>query len=77
MLDMGLIDLLMFSINPRTITATANSPSAVDERQALYRRCEAEGGHFGDEGVSGGQLLSAAACPLAALSDTSACSMRG
>ncbi len=28
-LDMGLIDLLMFSINPlSTITATANSPSA-------------------------------------------------
>ena len=65
-LDMGLIDLLMFSINPAYDYRHGEfAIGGVDERQALYRRCEAEGvGISVMKAFSGGQLLSAAASPF-------------
>ena len=63
---MGLIDLLMFSINPAYDYRHGEfAIGGVDERQALYRRCEAEGvGISVTKAFSGGQLLSAAASPF-------------
>lgn len=66
-LDMGLPDMLMFSINPAYDYAgkeaadfsTENyAVGSVAERRALYRRCEAEGvGISVMKAFSGGQLL--------------------
>lgn len=65
-LDMGLIDMLMFSINPAYDYRHGEfAIGGVDERQALYRRCEAEGvGISVMKAFSGGQLLRAATSPF-------------
>lgn len=65
-LDLKLIDLLMFSINPgydyRHGTYAIGS---VDERLDLYRRCEKEGvGISVMKAFSGGQLLNAKTSPF-------------
>lgn len=65
-LDMHLLDMLMFSINPaydyrHGEYAIGNS----DKRSALYRRCEAEGvGISVMKAFSGGQLLDAKTSPF-------------
>lgn len=58
-LDMGVIDLLMFSINPGYDYHHGDyAIGNMDERAALYRRCEAEGvGISVMKAFSGGQLL--------------------
>ena len=65
-LDMGVIDLVMFSINPGYDYHHGEfAIGGVDERAALYRRCEAEGvGISVMKAFSGGQLLNAKASPL-------------
>lgn len=66
-LDMGVIDLLMFSINPAYDYQHPGeySVGSVDERAALYRRCEAEGvGISVMKAFSGGQLLNAKTSPF-------------
>ncbi len=72
-LDTGLVDMLMFSINPAyDICRGELARGGVDERQALYRRCEAEGvGIVVMKPFSGGQLLDAATSPYGvALTET-------
>ena len=65
-LDSGLVDMLMFSINPAYDYhhgEFANGSGA--ERMALYRRCEAEGtGISVMKPFSGGQLLDAKPSPF-------------
>ena len=65
-LDSGLVDMLMFSINPAYDYhhgEFANGSGA--ERMALYRRCEAEGiGISVMKPFSGGQLLDARTSPF-------------
>ena len=58
-LDLGLIDMVMFSINPAYDYRHGEyAIGQVDERQSLYRRCEAEGvGISVMNAFSGGQLL--------------------
>lgn len=57
-LDGGLLDMLMFSINPAYDYQQGEyAAGAVDERMALYRRCEAEG-----VGISVMKALPAANC---------------
>ena len=65
-LDMGIIDLLMFSINPGYDYRHGEfAIGSVDERAALYRRCEAEGvGISVMKAFSGGQLLNARTSPF-------------
>lgn len=65
-LDLGIIDLLMFSINPGYDYRHGEyAIGKVSERMALYRRCEAEGvGISVMKAFSGGQLLSAATSPF-------------
>ena len=65
-LDMGIIDMLMFSINPAYDYRHGEyAIGSVDERTALYRRCEAEGvGISVMKAFSGGQLLNAKASPF-------------
>lgn len=67
-LDTKLIDMVMFSINPSYDYSTAVDDYAigsVDERMALYRRCEAEGvGISVMKAFSGGQLLDAKTSPF-------------
>lgn len=68
-LDMGILDMLMFSINPAYDYAGGTEPNyakdsyavgSVAERMNLYRRCEAEGvGISVMKAFSGGQLLKA------------------
>ena len=66
MLDTGLLEMLMFSINPAydyQHGEYANGSAA--ERMALYRRCEAEGvGISVMKAFSGGQLLNAKTSPF-------------
>ena len=59
-LDLGILDLLMFSINPGYDYHHGDyAIGGADERIALYRRCEAEGvGISVMKAFSGGQLLS-------------------
>ena len=67
MLDMGIIDLLMFSINPAYDYQQPGeyAVGSVDERAALYCRCEAEGvGISVMKAFSGGQLLDARTSPF-------------
>ena len=66
MLDTGLIDMLMFSINPAYDYRHGDyAIGSVDERMALYRRCEAEGvGISVMKAFSGGQLLRAETSPF-------------
>lgn len=65
-LDMGIIDMLMFSINPAYDYRHGEyAIGSVDERTALYRRCEAEGvGISVMKAFSGGQLLNAKTSPF-------------
>ena len=58
--------MLMFSINPPMTTATGSMPiGSVDERTALYRRCEAEGvGISVMKAFGGGQLLNEKTSPF-------------
>lgn len=66
MLDTGLVDMVMFSINPAYDYRHGDyAIGAVDERMALYRRCEAEGvGISVMKAFGGGQLLSAGTSPF-------------
>lgn len=65
-LDMGVIDMVMFSINPGYDYRHGEyAIGSVDERAALYRRCEAEGvGISVMKAFSGGQLLNARTSPF-------------
>ena len=65
-LDLGVIDLMMFSINPGYDYHHGEfAIGGADERMALYRRCEAEGvGISVMKAFSGGQLLDAATSPF-------------
>ena len=65
-LDMGVIDLVMFSINPGYDYCHGDyAIGSVDERAALYRRCEAEGvGISVMKAFSGGQLLNTHTLPF-------------
>lgn len=65
-LDMGILDMLMFSINPGyDYRHGAYAAGSVGERMALYRRCEKEGvGISVMKAFSGGQLLDAATSPF-------------
>ena len=60
------IDMLMFSVNPAYDYGEGEfANGGVDERAAVYRRCEAEGvGISVMKPFSGGQLLSAAQSPF-------------
>ncbi|MCM1148903.1 MAG: aldo/keto reductase [Butyricicoccus sp.] len=71
-LDMGIIDMLMFSINPGYDYSHGEyAVGGVDERAGLYRRCEAEGvGISVMKPYGGGQLLGAKTSPFgSALTD--------
>lgn len=65
-LDMGVIDLVMFSINPGYDYRHGDyAIGSIDERSALYRRCEAEGvGISVMKPFSGGQLLNDRTSPF-------------
>lgn len=65
-LDAGLIDMLMFSINPGYDYRHGDyAIGSVDERMALYRRCESEGVAISVmKAFSGGQLLNAGTSPF-------------
>lgn len=65
-LDMGVIDMVMFSINPGYDYRHGEyAIGSVDERAALYRRCEADGvGISVMKAFSGGQLLNARTSPF-------------
>ena len=67
-LDMGIIDMLMFSINPVYDYGQGEfGTGSSDERQALYRRCQKEGvGISVMKPFCGGQLLDAAQSPFGA-----------
>ncbi len=66
MLDTGLLEMLMFSINPAYDYHHGEyAIGGADERMALYRRCETEGvGISVMKAFSGGQLLSAKTSPF-------------
>ncbi len=66
MLDTGLLEMLMFSINPAYDYHHGEyAIGGADERMALYRRCEAEGvGSSVMKAFSGGQLRSAKTSPF-------------
>ncbi|MBO8444828.1 MAG: aldo/keto reductase [Bacteroidetes bacterium] len=66
LLDMGMIDMLMFSINPGYDWRHGDyAKGSTDERMRLYRRCEAEGvGISVMKPFSGGQLLDAGTSPF-------------
>lgn len=73
-LDMGILDMLMFSINPSYDYASGNEPDyaadsyavgGVGERMDLYRRCETKGvGISVMKPFSGGQLLDSRTSPF-------------
>ena len=65
-LDTGLIDMLMFSVNPAyDYHKGAYAHGGVDERMDVYRRCEKMGvGISVMKPFSGGQLLKAATSPF-------------
>lgn len=65
-LDLRILDMLMFSINPAYDYRQGEyAIGSSDERAALYRRCQAEGvGISVMKAFSGGQLLSAPASPF-------------
>ena len=66
-LDAGILDMLMFSINPAYDYRNDGEYAigSADERQKLYRRCEAEGvGISVMKAFSGGQLLNAGTSPF-------------
>lgn len=65
-LDMGILDMLMFSINPGYDYQKGDyGIGSVDERMKLYRRCEREGVAIAVmKAFSGGQLLAAETSPF-------------
>ncbi len=65
-LDTGVVDMLMFSINPAYDYQQGEyGIGRVGERMALYRRCEAEGVAISVmKAFAGGQLLQAATSPF-------------
>lgn len=66
-LDTGLLDMLMFSINPAYDYQKKGefAIGGLDERQSLYRRCETEGvGISVMKAFSGGQLLDEKTSPF-------------
>ena len=65
-LDLGILDLLMFSINPGYDYHHGNyAIGSAEERMALYSRCQAEGvGISVMKAFSGGQLLDAKTSPF-------------
>ena len=65
-LDTGLVDMVMFSINPAYDYHHGEyANGSADERSGLYRRCEAEGvGISVMKAFSGGQLLNAKPSPF-------------
>ena len=65
-LDTGLLDMMMFSINPAYDYQQGEYGfGSVDARSALYRRCEAEGvGIAGMKPFAGGTLLNARTSPF-------------
>lgn len=65
-LDMGIVDVIMFSINPLyDYGKGAYAFGGNEERQALYRRCQKEGvGIVVMKPFCGGQLLDAAQSPF-------------
>jgi predicted aldo/keto reductase-like oxidoreductase len=65
-LDRGVVDMLMFSINPAYDRRQGEyAIGSQEERQALYRRCEAEGvGISVMKAFAGGQLLDARRSPF-------------
>ena len=65
-LDTGLLDMLMFSINPAYDYRHGDyAIGSVDERAALYRRCEADGvGISVMKAFGGGKLLDAKTSPF-------------
>ncbi len=67
-IDQGIIDMLMFSINPAyDYTRGDYGLGEVAQRQALYRRCEAEGvGISVMKAFAGGKLLNAGLSPFGA-----------
>ena len=66
LLDTGVVDMLMFSINPGyDFQKGEYAHGSVDERTKLYRRCEKDGiGISVMKPFSGGQLLSAKTSPF-------------
>ncbi len=65
-LDWNITDMLMFSINPAYDSNHGEfAAGSIEERMALYRRCETEGvGISVMKAFSGGQLLNAAFSPF-------------
>ncbi len=65
-LDTGLVDMLMFSVNPGYDYSHGEyAHGSVEERQALYTRCEREGiGISVMKPFSGGQLLDKSRSPF-------------
>lgn len=73
-LDMGILEMLMFSINPAydyaggtelNYATDSYAVGSVAERMSLYRRCEAQGvGISVMKAFSGGQLLNAQTSPF-------------
>ena len=65
-LDTGAVDMLMFSVNPGYDYQEGEYAfGSVEERNAVYRRCEAEGiGISCMKPFSGGQLLDASLSPF-------------
>lgn len=65
-LDMGIVDIVMFSINPVYDYGQGDyGIGSSDDRQALYRRCEKEGVAISVmKPFCGGQLLDAARSPF-------------
>lgn len=65
-LDLGILDMLMFSINPGYDYRRGDyGIGGVDERMELYRRCEREGVAISVmKAFGGGQLLSAKTSPF-------------
>lgn len=65
-LDLGILDMMMFSINPAYDYQKGEyGIGSVDDRMALYRRCEKEGvGISVMKAFGGGQLLNAATSPF-------------
>ncbi|MBD5136735.1 MAG: (4Fe-4S)-binding protein [Lachnospiraceae bacterium] len=65
-LDMGILDMLMFSINPGYDYQQGDyGIGSVDDRMSLYRRCEKDGVAISVmKAFSGGQLLNAGTSPF-------------
>lgn len=75
MLDTGLLDVLMFSINPAYDYAKGQyGIGSVEERMALYRRCEKEGvGISVMKPLGAGQLLDGRLSPFGRALTTAQC----